>query len=145
VSADAADDLDLFVAIEKVATDGLRVGFTHYAIFEDGPAALGWLRVSRRALDPHQSTQFLPVLAHTQDSKVAPGEIVEVHIEIWPSGTHFEAGARLRLRIKGRDFYQAPMPLLYSRHEATVNRGAHRIWSGGETASWLQIPLLPKS
>jgi predicted acyl esterase len=145
VSTDAADDLDLFVAIEKLATDGQRVGFTHYAIFEDGPAALGWLRVSRRALDPHQSTQFLPVLAHTQDSKVAPGEIVEVHIEIWPSGTHFEAGARLRLRIKGRDFYQAPMPLLYSRHEATVNRGAHRIWSGGETASWLQIPLLPKS
>src|SRR5262249_12608532 len=56
VSADDADDMDLFVALDKVDATGQRVGFTHYAIFEDGPLALGWLRVSHRALDPARST-----------------------------------------------------------------------------------------
>jgi predicted acyl esterase len=144
VSADAADDLDLFVAIEKLDTKGQRVGFTHYAIYEDGPVALGWLRVSHRALDAARSTDFLPVLAHNRESKLAPGEIVETHIEIWPSGTHFGAGETFRLRIKGRDIYQPPKPLLYARHEDTVNRGLHRIWTGGETASSLQIPVLER-
>ncbi len=36
----------------------------------------------------------------------------------------------------------AKHPLLYARHEDTVNRGPHRIWTGGETSSWLQIPVL---
>jgi uncharacterized protein len=142
VSADEADDLDLFIALEKFDAKGQRVGLTHYAIFEDGPVALGWLRVSHRALDPDRSTDYLPVLAHRQESKVMPGQIVETHIEILPSGTHFSAGDRLRLKIQGRDVYRAPKPLLYARHEDTVNRGLHRIWTGGDTASWLQLPVL---
>ena len=84
----------------------------------------------------------MPVLAHATESKVAPGQIVEADIEIWPTGTHFAAGETLRLRIQGRDVYRAPKPLLYARHEATVNRGLHRIWTGGETGSWLQLPVL---
>ncbi len=142
VSTDAGDDLDLFVALEKLDTHGVRVGLTHYAIFEDGPVALGWLRVSHRALDPERSTDYLPVLSHRQESKVTPGQIVATDIEILPSGTHFGAGETLRLRIKGRDAYRVPKPLLYARHEDTVNRGLHRIWTGGETASWLQLPVL---
>lgn len=142
VSADDADDLDLFIALEKLDANGQRVGMTHYAIFEDGPVALGWLRVSHRALDPERSTDYLPVLAHRKESKVKPGEIVETDIEILPSGTHFSAGETLRLRIQGRDIYRAPKPLLYARHEDTVNRGLHRIWTGDPTASWLQLPVL---
>ena len=142
VSSDEGDDLDLFVALEKLDIDGHAVGFIHYAIFEDGPAALGWLRVSHRTLDRQRSTQFLPVLAHTLEAKVRPGEIVEADIEIWPTGTHFAAGETLRLRIQGRDIYRAAKPLLYARHEATVNRGIHRVWTGGVTASWLQLPVL---
>lgn len=142
VSADDADDLDLFVALEKLDVDGQPVGFTHYAVFEDGPLALGWLRVSHRELHPQRTTEFLPVLSHRGESKLAPGEIVEVDVEILPSGTHFGAGETLRLRIQGRDVYRAPKPLLYARHEDTVNRGRHRVWTGGDTASWLQLPVL---
>jgi predicted acyl esterase len=82
------------------------------------------------------------VLAHTGEAKVSPGQIVETDIEIWPSGTHFEAGETLRLRIQGRDVFRVAKPLLYARHEDTVNRGTHRIWTGGATPSWLQLPLL---
>jgi predicted acyl esterase len=143
VSGDSSEDLDLFVALEKLDAEGRPVGFIHYAVFEDGPVALGWLRLSHRTLDAQRSTHFMPVLAHTAESQVAPGQIVEADIEIWPTGTHFAAGETLRLRIQGRDVYRAPKPLLYARHEATVNRGMHRIWTGGETASWLQVPVLP--
>jgi predicted acyl esterase len=142
VSADQADDLDLFVALEKLDAGGQPVGMTHYAIFENGPVALGWLRISHRALDTSRSTGFLPVLAHRNESKVSPGQIVAADIEILPSGTHFERGETLRLRIQGRDIFPAPKPLLYARHEDTVNRGSHCIWTGGATASWLQIPVI---
>ena len=145
VSTDEADDLDLFVALEKLDAGGQMVGMTHYAVFENGPVALGWLRVSHRELDPDQTTAFLPVLAHRSERKLVPGQIVEADIEILPSGTHFEAGESLRLRIQGRDVFHAPKPLLYARHEDTVNRGTHCIWTGAPTASWLQVPVLPRT
>jgi predicted acyl esterase len=142
VSAEQADDLDLFVALEKLDARGQVVGMTHYAIFENGPVALGWLRISQRELDTKRSTPYLPVLAHRNEKKVTPGEVIEADVEILPSGTHFSAGETLRLRIQGRDVFHAPKPLLYARHEDTVNRGAHCIWTGGDTASWLQVPVL---
>ena len=140
VSAAESDDLDLFVAIQKVAANGEVVGFTHFAIFEGGPVAMGWLRVSHRELDPAASTEFQPVLKHQRLQKVAPGEIVEVDIEILASGTRFEAGESLRLVVKGRDIYKYPKPLLYAHHEDTVNLGLHTIHTGGNFPSYLLIP-----
>jgi putative CocE/NonD family hydrolase len=142
VSTDEGDDLDLFVSVEKLKTDGTKEGFAHWAVYTDGPVALGWLRVSRRALDPKLSTDHQPVLANTRDEKIAPGEVVEADIEILPSGTRFLAGEALRLIVKGRDIYQHPKPMFYSRHEDTVNRGAHRIHTGGERASYLLVPVV---
>jgi hypothetical protein len=143
VSADTADDLDLFVALEKLDAKGEPVGFAHYALYQDGPVALGWLRVSHRELDTKRSKDFLPVLAHKREQKVKPGTVVECDIEIWPSGTHFAVGETLRLRITGRDIVNHPKPMLYARHEDTVNRGQHKIWTGAQSASWLQVPALP--
>jgi putative CocE/NonD family hydrolase len=141
-TAEHADDADIFVTIEKLDAGGARVGFAHYAIFEDGPVALGWLRLSQRQLDQTQTTEFLPVLAHRQSLKVEPGEVIEADIEVLPSGTQFAVGERLRLRITGRDGRTYPRPLIYARHEETVNRGKHRIWTGGENQSWLQLPTM---
>jgi hypothetical protein len=50
-----------------------------------------------------------------------------------------------RARQCSRDVYQPQKPLLYARHEDTVNRGPHRIWTGGDSGSWLQIPVLRAS
>lgn len=142
VSTDAGHDLDLHVAVEKLRTDGSKEGFAHWAVFEDGPVALGWLRVSRRALDPARSTEHQPVLANTRDDPIEPGEVVEVDVEILPSGTRFLAGETLRLIIRGRDIYNHPKPQLYMRHEDTVNCGTHRIYTGGARPSYLLVPVV---
>jgi predicted acyl esterase len=143
VSTDAGDDMDLFVAIQKLGPNGEIVPFAYYAQFEDGPVALGWLRVSHRELDADASTPFQPVLKHQRELKIEPGEIVPVEIEIWPSGTLFEPGSSLRVVVQGRDIYDYPKPSVYARHEALVNQGWHTIHTGGKHDSYLLIPLIP--
>jgi predicted acyl esterase len=105
--------------------------------------ALGWLRASHRELDPARSTEYQPVLAHRREQKLKDGEIVPLDIEIWPSGTRFEAGERLRLIIQGRDVKDYAKPRVHARHEETVNRGRHRIHTGGGHASHLLVPVVP--
>ena len=51
VGAEGADDMDLFVGVQKIDQHGERVPFPFFSTFDDGDVALGWLRVSRRALD----------------------------------------------------------------------------------------------
>jgi uncharacterized protein len=65
------------------------------------------------------------------------------HRQIWPSGTAFAAGDTLRLVIQGSDIYRYPEPLVYARHEATVNVGRHVIHAGGEWDSFLLVPIVP--
>lgn len=144
VAADAGDDMDLFVAIEKLDSEGKRVPFAFWAHFDDGPVALGWLRVSHRELDEDKSTEYQPVLRHKRELKVKPGEIVPVDIEIWPSGTHFDPGETLRLVIQGSDIHNYPKPVMCDRHEDSVNQGNHIIYSGGQYDSHLLIPVVPK-
>jgi hypothetical protein len=140
---DRGDDMDLFVAIQKIGADGAIVPFAFWAHFDDGPVALGWLRGSHRELDPERSTEYQPVLAHRREIKIVPGRIVPLDIEIWPSGTCFEAGERLRLVLQGSDIYQYPKPVMCDRHEETVNRGRHVIHAGGKYDSHLLVPVIP--
>ena len=142
MSTDAGDDMDVFIALWKLDAKGQFVPFPYYAQFEDGPVALGWLRASHRELDEAQSTEFQPVLAHKREIKIKPGEIVPLEIEIWPSGTRFEKGETLRLIVQGSDVNKYPKPLVYARHEDTVNRGRHSIHTGGKQDSHLLIPVV---
>lgn len=141
--ADGADDMDIFVAIQKLDASGAIVPFAYYAQFEDGPVALGWLRASHRELDEAKSTPYQPVLAHQRELKLADGEIVPLEIEIWPSGTRFEAREGLRVVIQGSDIYDYPKPSVYARHEDLVNRGRHVIHTGGKYDSHLLVPVIP--
>ncbi len=144
VEAVGATDMDLFVAIQKIDRHGAVVPFIFYAMIEDGPAALGWLRVSHRELDPVRSRPEQPFHTHTCESPLHPGERVAAEIEIWPSATHFEAGESLRLVIQGRDIVTQGLPnapLL--RHENTRNQGEHVIHTGGACDSYLLVPVVP--
>ena len=143
VATDRGDDMDLFVAIQKLDASGAVVPFAYYAQFEDGPVALGWLRVSHRELDSALSTPFQPVLRHQRELKIAPGEIVPLEIEIWPSGTRFDAGESLRLVVQGSDIYDYPKPSVYARHEDLLNEGEHVIHTGGKYDSHLLVPVIP--
>lgn len=144
VEADGADDMDLFVAIQKLDADGQLVPFVFYSLNENGPAALGWLRVSHRALDQQRSRPEQPFHSHRVEQRLAPGERVPVDIEIWPSSTRFLAGQALRLRIQGRDVPTVSAPNApFARHEQTRNSGTHIIHTGGPYDSHLLIPVIP--
>ncbi|THG29945.1 CocE/NonD family hydrolase [Naasia lichenicola] len=141
VSAPDAEDMDLFVGLFKKTADGEVVGFPYYAQFEDGPVAVGWLRVSHRELDPERSHPFLPVLAHQRALPMEKDGPTSVTIEILPSGTVFEAGESLVFVIQGRDIMDYP-PAVYARHHETANRGRHLIHVGGAHASRLVLPVI---
>jgi predicted acyl esterase len=141
----SADDMDLFVAIQKLDADGNIVPFAFYAVSEEGPVALGWLRASHRALDAEKSTPWQPVHLHTHEEPLTPGEAVPVEIEIWPASTLFRAGETLRVLIKGEDIYtEIPQPgPAMMRHEETRNKGLHIIRTGGRYDSHLLVPVIP--
>lgn len=144
VEAEGADDMDLFVAIQKLDPAGEPVGFTFYAFYETGPVALGWLRASHRALDEARSTPWQPVHHHRSEERLSPGEIVPVDIEIWPSSTLFRAGESLRVVVKGMDVYREALPNLpFARHEDLRNAGTHVIHAGGDFDSHLLVPVVP--
>lgn len=145
VEAQGADDMDLFVAIQKLDAAGEPVGMTFYAFFENGPVALGWLRASHRALDEARSTPWQPVHPHDREEKLEPGVPVPVEIEIWPSSTLFHAGETLRVVVKGMDIYRDGLPMLpFARHEDLRNAGTHVIHTGGAFDSHLLVPVIPQ-
>ena len=147
MSAEGSDDMDVFIGVQKLDRAGQPVPFPYYAQFEDGPVALGWLRASHRELDQAKSTEYQPVLAHKRALKIAPREVVPLDIEIWPSGTRFEAGEGLRLIVQGSEINKYPKTTapVYFRHEDTVNRGLHVVHSGPDHESYLLIPVIPSS
>ena len=143
VEAEGADDMDLFVALQKLDRDGNVVGFVFYAFYDKGPVALGWLRASHRALDQARSTPWQPVHSHLVEERLSPGEVVPVEIEIWPSSTLFKAGESLRVVVKGIDIYRDALPNLpFARHEDLRNAGCHIVHTGGRCDSHLLVPMI---
>lgn len=146
VEAAGSDDIDLFVALQKLDVTGSHVGFTFYAFYENGPVALGWQRASHRALDAQRSRPEQPVHLHTAEERLAEGECVPVEIEIWPFSAMFAAGETLRVVVAGADIYDKedgvmlPFPL----HEQTRNAGTHIIRTGGGHDSSILLPFIPQ-
>jgi hypothetical protein len=142
VEAEGSDDMDLFVAVQKLDADGQFVPFLYLNVREDGSAALGWLRVSHREEDASRSTDYQPYHTHSREELLAPGEIVPVDIEILPSSTHFQAGQTLRVRVQGKDVHRYPIDEIAVGHYRLRNRGSHVIHTGGKYDSHLLIPVV---
>ena len=143
VEADGSDDMDLFVAIEKIDPMGYRVPFAFFGNHDDGPVALGWLRASHRELDEERSTPDQPFHTHRKEIKLKAGEIVPVEIEIWPSSTLFHRGEKLRVVVQGSDIHTYPEERHTNQHTDSVNRGKHIIHAGGIYDSHLLVPVIP--
>jgi predicted acyl esterase len=143
VQADGGDDLDLFVALEKVDRAGYLVPLPYFGNHHDGPIALGWLRASHRELDKEKSTPYQPVHTHAREAKLQPGDIVPVDIEIWPTSILFESGEKLRVVVQGSDIYYYPSEMHTTGHLETVNKGEHVIHTGGKRDSYLLAPVIP--
>ena len=144
VEADGADDMDLFVAVQKLDADGEILPFSFLNALEDGPVALGWLRVSHRELDEKRSTPEQPWHTHRNEQLLKAGEVVPVEIEIWPSGTRFAAGEQLRLVVQGSDIQHYPPGVVAMGHSVTRNAGTHVIHTGGRYDSHLLVPVTPR-
>lgn len=153
VEAKGSDDMDLFLLVQKLDACGTPLqqftvpnqGAMIQDVTERGASILrykgsdGRLRVSMRHLDETLSTEDVP--AHTFDriEKLSPGEVVDVEIDLLPVGLAFHPGEQLRLVISGRSILGTMMPGI--REYAPANSGQHVIHTGGDRASYLQLPL----
>jgi putative CocE/NonD family hydrolase len=141
IAPEASDDADLFVGMEKLSPAGTVVGFSGYNFVPDDVVAKGWLRLSHRELDETRSTETRPWHTHRRLQKVQPGRVVPAEIEVLPSSTLFEAGSSLRLVVQGHELRDYPS----FGHTDSVNRGRHRLFTGGRYDTFLVIPVVEPS
>lgn len=87
-----AEDVDLQVALSEVRPDG-----------EEMLVQSGWLRASHRALDEDASTPIRPRHLHSAESlsKLVPGELTPVRIDLFPFAHVFRKGSQIRITISG--------------------------------------------
>lgn len=135
-----SDDAHLFATVRNIGPDGREVT---YSPIQPGPnrvpAAVGWLKVSHRKLDPRLSTPYRPYHTHDEEQQLKPGEVVKVEVEIWPTGTVFRKGHRIRLDIRPSDpgyrFFAAE----------SLRPDTNSIYTGGDRASYLLLPVIPRT
>jgi len=99
----STSDADIFVVLRLYDPGGEEVVFRG-AMDAHTPVAQGWLRASRRKLDPAKSLPYRPYHTHDEKWPLVPGEIAELDIEIWPTCIVVPAGYRLALTVRGKDY-----------------------------------------
>ena len=141
-SPQSATDMDIFVTLRKLDAAGYEINFD--SDIEPGwlPVDYGFMRLSKRALDPNRSKPWLPeqvsVVPEGPSQPVKPGEVVPCEIQVVGSSTMFYAGEKLRLELTGAMVDDH----LFGYH-STVNTGMHTIHFGGKYDSYLMVPVVP--
>jgi len=135
------EDMDVFATMRNIDADGndvWEIGQQQQPV----PVAKGWLRASHRKLDPKLSLPYRPYHTHDERQWLKPGEVVKLDVEIWPTCMVFRKGHRIRLDIQPRDGVgSAP----YTHYSADYNTGENTIYTGGSTASYLLLPVIPRT
>ncbi len=101
VEADGNDDMDLFIAVQKLDAKGKWLPTS--VMGAPHPGCPGKLRVSLREVDeqhPHH-TEFQPWHPFKNPQPLKPGEIVPVEIEIYASSRVWHPGEQLRVEVMG--------------------------------------------
>ena len=156
-------DADIFAVVRLFDPDGDEVTFQG-AIDPHTPIAQGWLRASHRHLDEELSLPYRPYHSHDRVEPLAPGEVYELDVEIWPTSIVAPAGYRLGLSVRGNDYvYEGDLgesrlttfknrltgcgPFL---HDDPVDRppdvfgGAVTVHTGPHHPSSLLVPVIPR-
>jgi len=134
----APDDMGMFIAVNKLDRDGKSVPFNGTVGLRTDMVTRGWCRVSRRELDPAESTEWHPIQNGTSEQKLKAGEIVPVDIELYPSSTFFSAGESLQLIMAAEEIISSPP----YRKDASFNHGKHVVHFGGNYDSYLLVPKI---
>ena len=135
-----SEDMDIMCTLRNIGPDGKDV----WEVGQHGgpvPLTKGWLRASHRKLDQAKSTPMRPYHAHNERLWLNPNEPVECQVEIWPTCIVLKKGHKLRLDVQPRDGVgSAP----YTHYHCDYNAGAtNTIYSGGDTKSYLLVPIIP--
>jgi uncharacterized protein len=161
VSCKDHNDLDVYIMLRKLSIDGIEMEQSNVPLHELPPdvrsvsdvknvspckylGPTGMLRASHRAFDEEKSTEYWPFHTHTKAEYVAPGDVVEMHVGIWPMGIVFEKGEGIRVNISGRDMRlpEWDNPLVKDM-EPICNKGQHHVHLGGNYAdSYVLIPYI---
>ncbi|MEU0526444.1 CocE/NonD family hydrolase [Streptomyces niveus] len=153
-------DADLFLVVRVWSPTGEEVVFQG-ALDPHTPVAQGWLRASRRRLDPELSTAHRPYHLHDRAEPLEPGEVYALDIEILPTCLVVPAGYRIALQVRGKDYvYPGPSarlsnlkndltgcgPFLHNDDRdrvAGTYDGRTTVHTGGDHASYLLLPVIP--
>jgi predicted acyl esterase len=135
------DDMAMFIAVNKLDRDGNSVHFNGSVGNKRDMVTRGNCRVSRRDLDPDESTEWHPVLMGTSEQKLKAGEVVSVDIELYPSSTFFSVGETLQLIIASNEIIPSP-PYRKDVSCNRGNRGKHVLHFGGDHDSHLLVPKI---
>jgi hypothetical protein len=140
--------MDLFATLRAIDAHGREIIIE--GAHEKAPVTRGWLRLSQRKLDPVRSNPNRPFHAHDEIEKLTPGTPYEIDVEIWPTSFVFPKGYRLVLTLMGKDFEFPDIPgrILHNHpHDRARDefKGRNTILTGGEHASWIQMPLIAAS
>ena len=136
-----SEDMDIFATIRNVGPDGKDVWEAGQQGWDEMPVAKGWLRASHRKLDPQKSLPYRPYHVHTERQWLAPHDVVECHVELWPMCMVFKKGHRIRLDIQPRDGVGASA---YRHYHADYNIGAQNtVHTGGAMLSYVMLPVVP--
>jgi len=132
------DDMAMFIAVNKLDRDGNTVHFNGSVGNKRDMVTRGFCKVSRRELDPIESTAWHPVQKGAFEQKLKAGEIVPVDIELYPSSTFFSAGETLQLIIASNEIIPSPP----YRKDVSCNHGKHVLHFGGDYDSHLLVPKI---
>lgn len=155
-------DADLFLVVRVFDESGTEKLF-HGLPDPRVPLTQGWLRASQRELDPARSLPYRPFLSHRNLRPLWPGEVYELDVEVWPTCVVIPAGYRLGLTILGRDFEHDAEPFVWTKAGVTFRGSSYwmhedprfrpaeiydnevTIHAGGERASYLMLPIIPRA
>lgn len=128
----SAPDVDLQVTISEVRPDGMETYVQS-----------GWLRASRRALDPEQSTLLEPVPTfRASDREDMPeDEFAKLAVPLYYQGHVYRAGSRIRVSVTAPSGDQP----VWSFDETVPEEGTAEIEiaHSPEMPSRLVLPLIP--
>ena len=116
------EDADVFVVFRVFDLQGDEVVFQG-AVEPNAPIAQGWLRASHRALDDQLSTAWRPIHTHVDRQVLTPGEVYELHVELWPASIVVPAGYTIGFSVRGNDYvYEGEIDDSVAEIESFANR-----------------------
>ncbi len=157
----STQDADLFVIVRLLDPKGGEITFQG-ALDPNTPIAQGWLRASHRKLDAKRSLPYRPYHSHDERQPLAPGQVYELNIEIWPTCIVAPAGYQIALTIRGKDYeyagelsdfaktfhyaHRGVGPFQHNDPDdrpAAIFGGRVTLYGGGEHDSYLILPIVP--